>query len=138
IAKLNAKKNKVGKKLKFIKSDLLKKFLRHTGNKMRDNIIIANLPYLSKKIYSQTPPDVKNFEPKSALLSGKHGLDHYEKLFIQMKSLKDKNSKLKAFLEISPEQKTIINRLIKNHFPQAQISYKKDLSGKWRMVKILL
>jgi release factor glutamine methyltransferase len=137
IAKLNAKKHKVDKKIKFIESDLLKnkKMLGHLAMKQcNDAIIIANLPYLSKHIYSSAMPDVKNFEPKSALLSGEEGLDHYKKLFSQIKKLETKNRRLKTILEISPEQKTKITPIIKKVFPRANIFFKKDLAGKWRMV----
>jgi len=142
VAKHNAKKNRVDEKIKFIKSDLLNCFLKAKSYKLKTNklTIIANLPYLSKKIYSSTMPDVKNFEPKSALLSGIDGLDHYEKLFKQIKKLEAKSylprrqaGKLKAILEISPEQKQKIAKLIRKYFPKATIEFKKDLAQKWRV-----
>lgn len=136
VAKSNVKKNNIEKKIKFIKSDLLKFFIQDTKYKIQDTILVANLPYLSKKIYEHTLPDVQNFEPKSALLSGHDGLDHYRKLFKQIKNLEDKNYKLKAILEISPEQKTKIAKLAKYHFPCAKLKFQKDLAGKWRMVDI--
>lgn len=133
VAKHNAKKNNVDDKIKFIKSDLLKYFLDHCSLITDHCIIIANLPYLSKKIYSSTLPDVKNFEPKSALLSGIDGLDHYEKLFQQITKLQAKSYKLKAILEISPEQKQKIEKLIKKYFPNATVEFQKDLAQKWRI-----
>jgi release factor glutamine methyltransferase len=138
VAKFNALKNKVNKKIKFIESDLLNIFIQDTKYKIRATnlLIVANLPYLSKKIYGTTAPDVKNFEPKSALLSGKDGLEHYEKLFQQIKNLLDSYFLLHTlcFLEISPEQKPKINKLVRKYFPSVSPSFSRDLAGKWRVV----
>lgn len=137
VAKHNAKKNKVDKKIKFIKSNLLSCLLKNNLMMKYFNnlIIVANLPYLSKKIYNATMPDVKNYEPKSALHSGKEGLDYYEKLFKQIKNILSKNYKLKIIiiLEISPEQKNKITSLIKKYFSRSKITFKKDLVDRWRV-----
>ena len=97
-------------------------------------IIVANLPYLSRKIYKSSPKDVKNYEPKSALISEKEGLAHYENLLEQIKVL---NTKYKIqntiFMEISPEQKNKIAKLIKKYFSKSKIIFHKDLSGRWRI-----
>lgn len=134
IAKQNARKHKV--KIKFIKTDILKYFIDHCSLITGRCIIVANLPYLSEKIYSDTEPDVKNFEPKSALLSGKLGLDHYEKLFQQVKEILSINDHCSLIIEISPEQKMRIIKIIKKYLPDAAVVFQKDLSGKWRLVKI--
>jgi release factor glutamine methyltransferase len=133
IAKQNAKKHRVDEKIKFIKSDLLNYFFNHQSLLNKNLIIIANLPYLSKKIYSSTKPDVKNFEPSSALVSGKNGLDHYEKLFQQLNTFHVPRSTLRVLLEFSPEQKPLIDKLIKKYFPQSKPRFQKDLAGKWRV-----
>ena len=138
IAKHNAKINKVDKKIKFIKSDLLKYFLNNPTIKQFNNLImVANLPYLSKKIYSATTNDIKIFEPRSALLSGCDGLDHYTKLLNQIKIMKDNCPILhgSCIMEISPEQKNKLGKLIKNLFPKAKIIFHKDLSQKWRIAE---
>jgi len=157
VAKQNAKLHKIDKKIKFIKGDLLKPFFppradrtraEKTKNylptgqavklKTKNLLITANLPYLSEKIYNATMPDVKNYEPKSALLSGKDGLDHYRKLFSQIKKLKEKCFMLHVacFMEISPEQKNKLPKLINSHFPDAKVTFYKDLAGKWRVCEI--
>jgi release factor glutamine methyltransferase len=153
IAKYNARKNNVAKKIKFIQGNLLtpiiknkKYFMFHVSCSM---IIVANLPYLSKNIYSKTSPDVKNFEPKSALLSSNNGLFHYEKLFKQIGILKTKNQKLPpkadpplaektVFLEFSPEQKKPLEKMILGTFPGAKMKFHKDLAHKWRVAEFSL
>ena len=144
VARRNAKKNRVAEKIKFLHGNLLEPFLKDTKYKIQDTryIILANLPYLSKEIYAATEPDVKKFEPKSALYSKNHGLDHYEKLFQQMKILNtneaNKLMKLQAILEISPEQKPLLAKLIKKYFPASKTQFKKDLAGRTRVATIKL
>jgi len=141
IAKQNAKKNKVDKKIKFLKGSLLEPFKKYSLLTTHYSLLIlANLPYLSKKIYSSTPVDVKKYEPKSALISGTDGLNHYKKLFKQIKKIYVSCFMLNVtcFVEISPEQKPRIQKLIKIQFPEAKIEFKKDLAGKWRLLVIKL
>ena len=140
VAKRNAKKNNVAEKIKFIQGNLLTPIIENCESKIENSkmIILANLPYLSKKIYAATAPTVKKFEPKSALYSSKEGLAHYEKLFKQIKILEAKNYGLKAILEISPEQKTSLAKMAKKYFPASKIVFKKDLAGRTRLAIISL
>lgn len=141
IAGYNAKKHGVDKKIKFLKGNLLEPFTQDTKYKIQDTnlIILANLPYLSPAIYKSTMADVKKYEPKTALLSDNHGLAHYKKLLKQIKLLVTSYGLLVTIvLEISPEQKPRLAKIIKKYFPSAKIEFKKDLARKWRacIVKI--
>lgn len=147
IARQNAKRHKMDKTIKFIKSDLLKYFLdnNETMKQCGNAIIVANLPYVSQKIYSSVSPDIKNYEPKSALLSGKDGLDHYRKLLDQIKKLKESYSMLPAcrqaryvtcYMEFSPEQRTKLQKIIKENLPSSKVEFQKDLARKWRVAII--
>lgn len=134
IAKYNARKH-VQTKIKFIKSNLLELISKNkkyfsVKNKI---ILLANLPYLSNKIYSATTSNVKNFEPKSALYSSELGLNHYRRLFEQIKKQENKHIIHSVFLEFSPEQKKSLNILVKKILPLAKIKFQKDLAGKWRL-----
>jgi len=141
VASYNAKKHNLSK-IKFVKSNLLGYFLKNnkTIKQFNNLIILANLPYLSKEIYSATLPTVKNFEPKSALYSPKAGLAHYEKLLKQIANLKNScyTLQVSCFIELSPEQKKNLTFLIKKILPSAKIEFKKDLAGKWRVCKVSL
>ncbi len=139
IARYNAKKNKLNKKIKFLHGNLLDPIIENCKLKIENSriIILANLPYLSKKIYEKTLPNVKNYEPKSALYSPQNGLQHYEKLFKQTKKILPPVH-CSLFLEFSPEQKNKLNILIKKILPSAQIEFTKDLAQKWRVCTIKL
>jgi release factor glutamine methyltransferase len=70
IAQTNARKNQV--KINFIHSDLFNKI-----PEKKFDLITANLPYLRP---DQMQEKSIQKEPRSALLSGQDGLDHYSKL----------------------------------------------------------
>ena len=74
------------------------------------------------------------------MISGVDGLDHYEKLFNQIKEKNFLNliKSFKILIEISPEQKSGIEKLVNKIFEKkVKISIKKDLAGKWRLVELI-
>lgn len=140
VAKKNARKNKTDKKIKFMEGNLLEPFLKNIFSenkkiKSKKIFITANLPYLSKKNFFKAMDDVKKFEPKKALLSSDEGLGHYIKIFKQLKKIKSKKNalQLELFFEISPEQKTKMDKIANLSFPDIQPIFHKDLAGKWRV-----
>jgi release factor glutamine methyltransferase len=144
VAKKNAKLHGVEKKIKFLHGNLLSSFFAEL-NKLKAKklmpeklILVANLPYLSKEIYQSAPVDVKKYEPKTALFSSENGLAHYRELLEQINQNFAPCSMLhvSCFLEISPEQKLPLTKLVKTIFSAAKIEFKKDLAGKWRVCAI--
>ncbi|MBI5731888.1 MAG: peptide chain release factor N(5)-glutamine methyltransferase [Candidatus Magasanikbacteria bacterium] len=131
-AEKNARRHKV--KIKFLQSDLLSKLIHNSKFLLPDSycLITANLPYLSRKIWQKAGPDVKNFEPKTALVSAENGLKHYRLLLQQIKTAGPKQTT--ALLEIDPSQKNKISKLGKKILPAARLVIKKDLSQKERLV----
>jgi len=133
IAKTNAKNHGVDKKIKFIQSDLLEYFLKNKP-KYKNILVLANLPYVSPKIYSKNINYLK-CEPKQALYSLEKGLAHYKKLIKQVGLLI--TDRWSLIFEISPEQKPEISRIFKECLPNGNAKFIKDLAGKWRMAVIL-
>jgi release factor glutamine methyltransferase len=139
-AKCNAKLHGLGKKIKFIQSDLLKNipnslFIIHNSR----IIITANLPYLSANQYKANP--ALKYEPRQALIAGPDGLKYYRTLIKQIMALTRTahySLPIIAFLEIDPNQTTNIKKVIHTYLPTAIISIKKDLSGQDRLVIIQL
>ncbi len=142
IAKENALYHQVKKEIVFLKSDLLKKIItkKFLYNKENNIFVLANLPYLSQKNYLNTDETIKKYEPRLALVSGKNGLFHYEKLFQQIKFIQTKQSSASfvIILEFSPEQKTILEKIINFYFPKNKLNFYQDLQHKTRLVKIKL
>jgi release factor glutamine methyltransferase len=158
VASYNARKINPDKKINFLHGNLLEPLFQNlpadrqglkfkitclpVGMENSQILILANLPYLSKKIYSATAANVRKFEPKSALYSPQSGLEHYKKLLKQIGNIRKKffmpacpvgRFHISCFMEISPEQKKPLHALIKNFLPSAKIKFQKDLAGKWRI-----
>lgn len=152
IAKKNAKVHNLRKKIIFIRGDLLKPVFKNSIlsdpeiiKRYSKIIILANLPYLSKEIFENAPADVRKYEPKTALYSPKKGLWHYKQLLEQIHHLSQiyppadgLKSQILTYLEISPEQKESLEKIITSIFPEAKIEFQKDLAGKYRICKITL
>lgn len=136
-AKENAKHHDVSERIVFLESDLLKNFpLPQERN--RHAVIVANLPYLSRDIYSKSNPDVRDYEPQSALESGIDGLDHYRALFQILPVFSKHYLSTTFFLEISPEQSESIQAIITQIFPKATHLLFQDLAGKDRLIQATL
>jgi len=69
VAQRNAETHGVANRIVFVASDLLAEF----PETPLFDIIVSNPPYVSEVEYEQLPPDVKNYEPKLALLAEEDG-----------------------------------------------------------------
>ena len=133
-AKKNAVRNNVKTKINFLESDLLENFSPHQI-KNHHLIITANLPYLSHEIYNASESDVRDYEPITALISERAGLDHYLRLLPQLRTLSQHALSMTFFFEISPEQSQEITREIEKIFPTATLATLQDLSGRDRLIQ---
>jgi len=97
--------------------------------------IVTNLPYIStKKLKEEQVSRAVRFEPKIALNGGPTGLELYKKMFAQARAHLNKEGLI--IIEIDEEQQELIKDLIGRYFPRAKVSFKKDLAGYMRAVKI--
>ncbi len=90
------------------------------------DLAISNPPYIPRDTYEKLPKEVKNFEPKVALLGGEDGLEHIREIILKAPLfLKDKGW---LILENHYDQgQKVKELLIKNKFTSIEIV--KDLSG---------
>lgn len=137
IAMKNAEHHNRTNKILFLESDLLQNFPR-THDADRHLIITANLPYLSDDIYHESDATVRDYEPRSALLSGHDGLDHYARLLEEIRELSCHYTSTVFLLEISPEQTPVLTEKIKKVFPRATLLTLQDLSGRDRLIQATL
>lgn len=123
VAKENAKR--LNAKVDFVCSDLFK----NLGGLVFD-IIVSNPPYISENEYENLEKDVKDFEPKLALVANDNGFEIYERIISQAKNHLSENGKI--FFEIGFSQAEKIKKLLEKDFENIKIF--KDLEGKDRMV----
>ena len=132
-ARNNARHLRTNGAIRFMKSDLLSRILKPLS-KHNEVLVVANLPYLSNALYRSTAPNVKRYEPKSALLSGKDGLDHYRRLMSELATINASGIKVSFFLEISPEQTKSISHIFTDITTLSSVEIVPDLAGKSRLV----
>ncbi|NCD00592.1 peptide chain release factor N(5)-glutamine methyltransferase [bacterium] len=132
VAKKNNKKYNTVNNIKLLKSNLL-------NNKKisfkEENILIANLPYVSKEIYKKEKSIKK--EPKLALIAKNNGLHYYKKL---LNNLKDKinsniykDKRFEIIMEINDYQADILKDYIKKIHLNNEINIIKDLNNQQRL-----
>lgn len=126
IAKLNAEKNLVRKKIEFIESDMFNKIYKDDFD-----IIVSNPPYIKTKVIEELDKQVKN-EPYIALDGGADGLKFY-KIIIE-NAYKYMKNEGKVFFEIGYDQKNELINLFKKNNHYENIYSKKDLGGNDRII----
>jgi release factor glutamine methyltransferase len=79
IAAENARQHGVAERIQWVECDLL------TGieAEAKFDFIVSNPPYVSTAEYEKLPRDVKDFEPREALLAGPQGTEVIERLLLQ-------------------------------------------------------
>lgn len=100
------------------------------------DLIVSNPPYVARPVLQnrRTMPEVRRFEPRSALDGGETGLEIIEPLLAQAtKKLQPGGSLL---VEIGFDQGKTVWQMARHTFPTAQIAIKKDLAGLDRLLVI--
>ena len=90
------------------------------------DLAISNPPYIPEDIYEKLPKEVKNFEPKVALIGGEDGLKHIREI-IQKAPLFLKEKGWLILENHFDQGEKVKQLLIKNKFTSIEII--KDLSG---------
>ena len=70
VARQNAERHEVAGRLHFLQGDLLGALKPSAGFAL----VVANLPYVPRRVWERLPRDIKDFEPQEALLGGEDGL----------------------------------------------------------------
>ena len=71
VARENARRHGMAERIAFFQGNLLSGIRPNP----RFGLIVANLPYVSRREWEQLPRDIREYEPREALLGGEDGLD---------------------------------------------------------------
>ena len=140
VAHQNAKHHQVADKIAFLEGNLLKPFFESyhawsPRSRPQTLLIAANLPYLTGRTWEGLDPDVKNYEPKTALVGGLDGLELYDELLQQLAARrKDLPTKVKIFFEIDPSQASAAAALVQHYFRGTPVQCVQDLAGQFRFI----
>ncbi len=100
------------------------------------DILIANLPYVGTEEIPEMSLDVLDYEPHLALFSGPQGLDLITRLLEQAQQTAKVKEKGVILLEIGYQQYAMLQQKVKQIYPEAVLSVKKDYAGWDRVVQI--
>ena len=94
-------------------------------------IIVSNPPYVETAQINQLQPEVRDFEPRTALDGGPDGLDSYRWLLPACQRL----SRLQLIVvEVGQGQAEAVASIGRESFPSAQVEIIPDLAGIQRVV----
>jgi release factor glutamine methyltransferase len=127
VAQKNAARFCLHQRAFFFRGDLLSPLEQYRG---KLTCIVANLPYIPQGEYIALQPEITNYEPQGALVSGDDGLSHYRRLLSQGGDYLMAGGLL--LVEIGCTQ----GQEVQNLFRQGGLSprLEKDLAGKNRIV----
>jgi release factor glutamine methyltransferase len=97
------------------------------------DLIVSNPPYVTTDELEAVDRDVRDFEPRDALLGGDDGLDAYRAL---LNSVRDHVTAARVMLEVDPRHADAVAALATATFPGATTSPVPDLTGRTRVLDI--
>lgn len=126
LARFNLMKHRLVARVKLLHGDMLHP-LPHPVD-----LIVANLPYVREDELEQLPPEVRGYEPITALNGGGDGLEAIRRLLAQVPGkLRPGGSFL---LEVGVGQGEAVAALAQKSCPRAQVSLLADLAAIPRVV----
>lgn len=131
VAKQNAQKLSLTKRVSFEEGNLLVPFKGRFKNKKFD-LIISNPPYIKTGVIQTLQTEVRDYEPMMALDGGLDGLEFYRKIIVDAAdSLKKEGIMM---LEIGHDQREEVLGLIESTGRFDYMRGLKDLAGRDRIV----
>ena len=130
VARENAERHGVADKIHFLKGDLFEPL---NGVDITFDLIVSNPPYISKKTMKELQPEIRDYEPQTALCGGDDGLDFYRRIIAEAPNYLTKRGHL--ILEMGYGQAEEIKKLIKQNKTFEHIDIKKDFAGIDRVIK---
>lgn len=125
IARKNAQKLRLDDRAEFVQSD----WCAGIGGEF--DIIVANPPYIAVSEYEALLPEVREYEPKLALVADDDGLACYRKIVSQVRSVMKKDALL-AF-EIGVTQADAVKAIVESS-GLAVVAIRQDMTGRPRCV----
>ncbi len=131
LAKENIQRHEVADKVNLLHGDFFGAFNKSVKRKCID-FIVSNPPYISESEWNELEPEVKEHEPRQALVGGEDGLCFFRKI------IRDAADWLRPggylVIEIGETQAHTIIKLMQNELHFGEIDAIKDLQGKERII----
>jgi release factor glutamine methyltransferase len=129
IAELNAKRHGVEGRVKFILSDVWQGF---DNLSLGFDAVVSNPPYIPSDHMDSLAPEVRDFEPRSALDGGEKGMHFIKGIIAEAPKYLSVGGWL--LLEMDPKQTTMAMELMERINNYGEKFRVKDYSGQYRVV----
>jgi release factor glutamine methyltransferase len=126
VARRNASLQKV-RQVEFVRSNLFSAF---RGGNLRFDFVVSNPPYVSRRDWEALPPEIRDFEPRRALLAGESGLEVIRRLVGQAGRFLRPGGYL--IFEIGDGQRAEVLRMFGKRWTEIETAW--DLAGKPRVI----
>ena len=131
IARENVQRHKVADKVLLLHGDLSGAFISHIDQGSID-FIVSNPPYVSESEWKNLEPELKDHEPRKALVAGKDGLCFYRHIIRDASDWLMPDGYL--VFEIGDTQANSITRFMESEGHYKDIEISNDLQGKERII----
>jgi release factor glutamine methyltransferase len=133
VARENARKHAVGGQIRFLEGDLFRP-LDELDLAGKIHVITANPPYIELKDLGLLQPEVRDFEPEIALISGPEGTEIHQRIIADASRFLAKNGALIMEMGIGQSEKLAAMSEATGSFGIPEIL--KDLAGIDRVIKL--
>jgi len=134
VAARNIDKHQLYERIELLQGDLFEPLVEQLDVTEFD-LIVCNPPYVSTAEYDTLAQNIKDYEPRSALLAGTNGLDVYRRLIEKVNSFLKPGAAL--ILEIGYAQGPAVRELLEQTGAFAEIKIEKDPNDNDRVVTAL-
>lgn len=128
VAKQNAEAHRVADQITFLQGDLLSNF-----NGQPFDLILSNPPYVSEAEFTELNPQVRDHEPRSALVGGPNGTEIIDRLITQASAWLKPSGWI--VMEISPMIRDRVEQLLGASGDFQQILVTEDLAKLPRIIE---
>ncbi|MCL6087573.1 MAG: peptide chain release factor N(5)-glutamine methyltransferase [Actinobacteria bacterium] len=97
------------------------------------DIVISNPPYISEADFNSLDREIKEYEPREALISGKTGLDCYKSIIKKTMSLINPQKAYFIF-ETDPRISQNLKKVIEDEFKNSKIEIERDYNNLERIL----
>ncbi len=131
VAETNVQRHDVADKVHLLHGDFFDAF-SNSVEKEHIDFIVSNPPYVSESEWNELEPEVREHEPRQALVGGEDGLHYYRRIINDAADWLRPGGFL--VIEIGETQANAISKLIddEEHYERAERI--KDLQGKERII----
>jgi release factor glutamine methyltransferase len=129
VARDNARRHGVLERVHLIQGDLLGAFKPQASF----DLLVANLPYVPRRMWETLPQDIKHFEPSAAFLGGEDGLDLIRPLIRQTQRYVKAGGWV--LLEVGDGQAEKVEGILQQTGAYDRVESIQDFSGIKRVVR---